>query len=42
MGPFHYYPDEARDWLAKRYGVVKADAAPGPADQKSAADSQEN
>jgi hypothetical protein len=28
MGPFYYHPEEARDWLAKRYGEVKREAAP--------------
>jgi hypothetical protein len=35
MGPFNYKPEEAREWLAARYGAVKhetlkssADAAP--------------
>ena len=28
MGPFDYHPDEARTWLAKRFGEVKHDAAP--------------
>jgi hypothetical protein len=38
MGPFNYKPEEAREWLAARYGAVKhetpkspaADAAPAP------------
>jgi type I thyroxine 5'-deiodinase len=30
MGPFHYKPSEARDWLAARYGAVKHDT-PAPA-----------
>jgi hypothetical protein len=25
MGPFNYHPDEARAWLAARYGEVKHD-----------------
>jgi type I thyroxine 5'-deiodinase len=29
MGPFHYKPDEVRDWLAARYGVVKHEAPTG-------------
>ena len=28
MGPFDYHPDEARSWLAKRFGEVKHDPAP--------------
>jgi Iodothyronine deiodinase len=31
MGPFNYKPSEVRDWLARRYGVVKHDAAPANA-----------
>ena len=39
MGPFNYKPEEAREWLAARYGAVKHDspkssgtaAAPSPA-----------
>lgn len=31
MGPFHYDPQEARAWLAQRFGAVKHDAAPTPA-----------
>jgi type I thyroxine 5'-deiodinase len=38
MGPFNYKPEEAREWLAARYGAVKheapksaPDAAPAPA-----------
>ena len=42
MGPFHYYPEEARDWLAKRFGVVKADAAPAPAVETPASNSKQN
>lgn len=31
MGPFHYYPDEVRAWLAQRFGAVKHEAgAPAP------------
>ena len=30
MGPFHYDPQEARAWLAQRFGAVKHDAAPAP------------
>ena len=28
MGPFNYHPDEARAWLAIRYGEVKHDPKP--------------
>lgn len=28
MGPFKYRPQEAREWLAARYGAVKHEAAP--------------
>jgi hypothetical protein len=28
MGPFNYKPDEARAWLAARYGAVKHDPTP--------------
>jgi len=36
MGPFHYNPDEARAWLASRYGTVKHDPpAPAPAANSS-------
>ncbi len=42
MGPFHYYPDEAREWLAKRYGVLKVDAVSAPAAEAPAPDSKEN
>ena len=28
IGPFNYKPQEARDWLARRYGPVKHDAPP--------------
>jgi len=38
MGPFNYKPEEAREWLAARYGAVKheppkstPDATPAPA-----------
>ena len=31
MGPFNYKPEEARGWLAARYGAVKHETpAPGP------------
>ena len=26
MGPFNYKPEEAREWLAARYGIVKHEA----------------
>lgn len=29
IGPFHYKPAEAREWLAARYGAVKHEAAAG-------------
>jgi hypothetical protein len=28
MGPFNYHPEEARAWLAARYGDVKHDSVP--------------
>lgn len=28
MGPFHYHPNEARAWLAARFGEVKHDPVP--------------
>jgi hypothetical protein len=28
MGPFNYHPNEARSWLASRFGEVKHEAAP--------------
>ncbi len=31
MGPFNYKPDEAREWLAARYGMVKHEASASPA-----------
>jgi hypothetical protein len=39
MGPFHYKPEEARDWLAARYGAVKHEtpAASAPASTTSTA-----
>ena len=30
MGPFHYKPEEARSWLAARYGAVRHDAPATP------------
>jgi len=32
MGPFNYKPEEAREWLAARYGAVKHEAPKSPAD----------
>ena len=32
MGPFNYKPEEAREWLAARYGAVKREAPKTPAD----------
>jgi hypothetical protein len=32
MGPFNYKPEEARGWLAARYGAVKHQAVKSPAD----------
>jgi hypothetical protein len=39
MGPFNYKPQEAREWLAARYGAVKheASASPPPATPTSTA-----
>jgi len=31
IGPFNYKPEEARDWLAARYGAVKHEAPKPPA-----------
>jgi hypothetical protein len=31
MGPFNYHPDEARAWLAERFGAVKHDPPANPA-----------
>jgi Iodothyronine deiodinase len=38
IGPFNYKPEEARNWLAARYGAVKHEAptAAGPAAKTSA------
>ena len=41
MGPFNYKPSEVRDWLARRYGVVKHDAAPANASTTPTASSSE-
>ena len=30
MGPFNYHPEEARAWLAARYGEVKHEPKPAP------------
>jgi type I thyroxine 5'-deiodinase len=32
MGPFHYKPEEARAWLAGRYGAVKHEIPKSPTD----------
>jgi hypothetical protein len=32
MGPFNYKPEEAREWLAGRYGAVKHEARKSPPD----------
>ncbi len=32
MGPFNYKPEEAREWLAARYGAVKHETPKSPAD----------
>ncbi len=31
MGPFNYKPEEAREWLAARYGAVRHEAPKSPA-----------
>jgi Iodothyronine deiodinase len=36
MGPFHYKPEEARDWLAARYGAVKHEVPPSLATREAA------
>ena len=36
MGPFNYKPEEARDWLAARYGAVKHEAPPSLATAEAA------
>jgi hypothetical protein len=36
MGPFNYKPQEAREWLAARYGAVKREAPKTPADTTAA------
>jgi type I thyroxine 5'-deiodinase len=35
IGPFQYHPEEARDWLAKRYGEVKHPDPEPAAEKKS-------
>jgi hypothetical protein len=37
MGPFNYKPEEARDWLAARFGAVKHEAPAAPAATTSTA-----
>jgi hypothetical protein len=32
MGPFNYNPEEAREWLAARYGAVKHETPKSPPD----------
>ena len=32
IGPFNYTPEEAREWLAARYGAVRHEAPKSPAD----------
>ncbi len=32
MGPFNYKPEEAREWLAARYGAVKHESPKSPVD----------
>jgi len=41
MGPFNYKPSEVRDWLARRYGAVKHDAAPANASTTPTASNSE-
>ena len=36
IGPFNYRPEEAREWLAARYGAVKHEPAKTPANAASA------
>lgn len=36
MGPFNYKPEEAREWLAARYGAVKHEAPKSPTDSAPA------
>jgi hypothetical protein len=35
MGPFNYHPEEARTWLAARYGEVKREASTAVSDKKN-------
>ena len=35
MGPFNYHPEEARSWLAARYGEVKHEASTAVPDKKN-------
>src|SRR5260370_14110392 len=39
IGPFNYKPEEAREWLAARYGTVKHEAPKPLANEASAAPS---
>ena len=39
IGPFNYKPEEAREWLAARYGAVKHEAAKSPANEAPASTS---
>ena len=39
IGPFNYKPEEAREWLAARYGTVKHEAPKPPANVAPAATS---
>lgn len=34
MGPFNYHPEEARAWMAARYGAVAPEPPPSPAPEK--------
>jgi type I thyroxine 5'-deiodinase len=38
MGPFNYKPEEAREWLAARYGAVNHEAPKLPASTTGAAE----
>src|ERR1700676_3597411 len=38
MGPFNYKPEEAREWLAARYGAVKHESPKAPASATGAAE----
>jgi hypothetical protein len=35
MGPFNYHPEEARAWLASRYGEVKGEASAAVPNKKN-------